>query len=299
MYKTINDYFYLTYKQHNDSYENISRFDRQPFVDCCMKTLGLEEKDAKKIADENFYYTLKDGCFVPSDNLKKFIECAENFYVDENISYKKSTTDIEGNVLYKWDYFPEETIYSDFKNMMRFLFLTRNNKKREHAFIRVIGQIGDEYNYFDLLETTKPGSAFKYRGKTYTFPLDYRIYDQEESCSVIRTDIDQECEELYKLISSSSSAINVAVEIKKLKNSNKTFSNYIDYIKNSSPLILISLYLNASNIQKKLYDKLLRLEGTSMEKLAEIVSMGGENKMNYMYWKNADKFFNGEIINVR
>ena len=38
----------------------------------------------------------------------------------------------------------------------------------------------------------------------------------------------------YKLISSSSSAINVAVEIKKLKSSNKTFSNYIDYIKNSA-----------------------------------------------------------------
>lgn len=287
MKTTINSYFSEFCKAHSSSYENVTRLDREPLVDFCMKTLDLSEEQAKKIADENFYYTLEDGCFVPSESLKTFIERAEAFCVDDGTPYNKDELD-NGRVLYNWDYFPDKGVYSDFRNMMRLLFLTSKNEKREHAFIRVIDKRGEEYNYFDLLEKTKPGEKLKHDRCEYTFPMDYRVADKKEFYTVIRTNIDRECEELYNLISSVPLMPNVVEEIRKLKNSNKVFSDYIEYIRNSGPFILIPLHGKASDIQKRLYNKLLQYEGTNIETLAEVWNTG-ESK-EYMNWEKADKF---------
>ncbi len=288
MSTTINSYFSEFCKAHNSSEENVTRLDLEPLVDFCMKTLNLSEEKAKKTADENFYYTLEDGCFVPSESLKTFIQRAEDFCVDDSTPYNKARLDNDGNVLYNWGYFPDKAVYSDFRNMMRLLFLTSKNEKREHAYIRVIGNKGEEYNYFDLLEKTRPGENLKYDHCEYTFPMDYRVADEKESYTVIRTNIDRECEELYKLISSVPLMPNVVEEIRRLKDSSKVFSDYIEYIRNSCPLTLMSLYENASDIQKRLYDKLLQYEGTSIKTLTE-ASCTAE-KIKYMEWKKADKF---------
>lgn len=288
MKTTINSYFSEFCKAHNSSEENVTRLEREPLVDFCMKTYGLSEGDARKKANENYYYTLEDGCFVPSESLKTFIECAEAFCVDDSTPYNKAELDNDENVLYNWGYFPDKSVYSDFRNMMRLLFLTSKNEKREHAYIRVIDKRGEEYNYFALLEGTKPGEKLKHDRCEYTFPMDYRVADEKESYTVIRTNIDRECEELYKLISSVPLMQNVVEEIRRLKNSNKVFSDYIEYIRSSGPLTLISLYENASDIQKRLYDKLLQYEGTNIKTLTEVWCTA--EKIYYRKWKKADEF---------
>lgn len=290
------NYFYTMVEEHSTGVEDITRFNREPFTDFCMKTLGLSEEDAKKTADENFYYTLEEGSFeegsfVPSENLKKFIEHAENFCVDESVlkpSYNRFELGRNGEILYNWGYFPDnEANCGGFENMMRFLFLTNKNKKRENAFIRVIDKDGNEYNYFDLLKKTKPGEKLKYKEIEYEFPMDYRLTDKEKSHTVIRTNIDHECDELFKLISSDPLTPTVVEKIGNLIKSNKTFEKYIKYIRQNGPNILVGLYFNASNIQKRLYNKLLQYEGTNIEKLVEVYCT--IENINYMTWKNADK----------
>lgn len=287
----MNSYFSELNEAHSTGVEDITRFNLEPLTDFCMKTLGLSEEDAKKTADENFYYTLEDGSFVPSENLKKFIEHAENFCVDESVlktSYNQFELDMNGEILYNWGRFPDnEANCGGFKNIMRFLFLTNKNKKREKAFIRVIDQNGEEYNYFDLLTKTKPGEKLKYKNCEYEFPMDYRVTYEKKSHTVIRTNIDHECDELFKLISSAPLTPTVVEKIGNLINSNKVFEKYIKYIRRHGPLILVGLYLNASNIQKRLYNKLLQYEGTNIEKLVEV--SGTIENINYMTWKNADK----------
>lgn len=53
------NYFYTMVEEHSTGVEDITRFNREPFTDFCMKTLGLSEEDAKKQLMRTFITRLR------------------------------------------------------------------------------------------------------------------------------------------------------------------------------------------------------------------------------------------------